>query len=113
VSSLQPPGDGRGEELRDVDPAGAHEEPAGLAEGRDEGVESRERIAGPTRFHLDGGATAVRLDDEVDLPVALAPVVELEVAREGGVREVRADRRLHQPAPELRVRARLVERVVG
>ena len=36
----------------------------------------------------------MRLDDEVDFPIALAPVIELEIGREGGVREVGADRRL-------------------
>src|SRR5690606_40078067 len=105
----QPPGDGRGEELLDIDPAGAHEEAPELAEGRDERVESRQRITGSPRLHFNGGTPAVRLDDEVTLAVAFAPVVEVDVGRERGVREVSADRRLHQPAPELRVRARLVE----
>ena len=44
---------------------------------------------------------AARPHDEVHLAVAVAPVEQLADARRRGVRQVRADRRLDQPPPEL------------
>src|SRR5690606_4613355 len=60
-------------------------------------------------LHLDGGEALARPDHEVDLVVALSPVVELQLAGRGGVRQMSPDRGLHETPPELPVRPYLLQ----
>ncbi len=70
----------------------------------------RKRLAHPAALDLDGSHRASGLHHEIDLAATLTPVEELANSANVGIGEMGTDGRLHQPAPELRVGARLRRR---
>src|SRR5262245_59724429 len=109
-SSDGPPSHRREEKLLHGNPVSAHEQPPTWLEYLAKGRQASGNVATASAFNLDRGHRAAALDNEVDLLVALAPVVELTLASGGCVGEVSADARFHQPAPEFAVCAGLLHR---
>ena len=107
--SSKPLVDGCGQEPFDVDSPSAYQQCAIWPVG---GLEVFHSLSGggrPSAFDFDCCQSFWGSDHEIDFPVAVTPVVDLALACGGGVGEMCADRRLHEPSPGLMISAGPVE----
>jgi hypothetical protein len=78
-------------------------------EGLVKGVHTGKPLLGGAALDLDGDHRLTGPEDEIDFSPALPPVEQFNACSCGAVDQMRADRRLRRPAPELPVLSRLIE----